>query len=290
MSPDETSTLGPKSQARRRRRWRPLPFGAVVGALIVNIALATALLGPLFAPHDVGEVVDTDIYGTISYAFPLGTDFLGRDVLSRIIFGARYTVGVALAATVLAILMGGTLGMLAAVSGRWLDAFLSRSFDALISIPSLMFGLVAIAALGSSNQVLIGITAIIYTPGAFRIWRSLAVNVNAMDYVAVARVRGECRLYLLRAEILPNIVGPVLADFGLRFVFAVLLLSALSFLGLGIQPPNADWGSLVRENITGLSEGAPAVLMPATAIALLTIGVNLLVDSLAGRRLAVENW
>jgi peptide/nickel transport system permease protein len=283
MRTDETS-------ARRRRRRRPIPFGAVIGALIVGIALLTATFGPLFAPHDVGEVVDTDIYGALSYAFPLGTDFLGRDVLSRIIFGTRYTVGVALAATVLAILIGGTLGMLAAVSGRWLDAFLSRSFDALISIPSLMFGLVAIAALGSSNPVLIGTTAIIYTPGAFRIWRSLAVNVNAMDYVAVARARGEGRLYLLRAEILPNIAGPVLADFGLRFVFAVLLLSALSFLGLGIQPPNADWGSLVRENITGLSESAPAVVMPATAIALLTIGVNLLVDSLAGRRLAAEKW
>jgi peptide/nickel transport system permease protein len=285
MSSQETSA--PLERAGpRRRRFRSATPAAVIGAIIVGTALLAALVGPWLAPHDLGEIVDI---GPVSRAFPLGTDFLGRDVLSRVIFGARYTVGIALAATVIAIFLGGLLGMLAAVSGGWVDALLSRSFDAMISIPSLMFGLVAIAALGSSIPVLIGTTAIIYTPGAFRIWRSLAVNVNAMDYVAVARARGEGRLHLVRAEIMPNLVGPVLADFGLRFVFAVLLLSALSFLGLGIQPPAADWGSLVRENITGLNEGAPAVVMPALAIAILTVGVNLLVDSLSGRDLSQEH-
>ncbi len=266
-----------------------LELAAIVGAVILSIWLIAALFGPMLAPYEVGDVVAADSYAPISRAFPLGTDYLGRDVLSRIIFGARYTIGIAFAATAIAILAGGMLGMLAAVSGRWLDSLLSRSFDALISIPSMMFGLVAIAALGSSIPVLIGTTAVIYTPGAFRIWRSLSVNINAMDYVAVARARGEGSAYLVREEILPNVIGPVLTDFGLRFVFAVLLLSSLSFLGLGIQPPFADWGSLVRENITGLSEGAPAVVMPAAAIATLTIGVNLLVDNMPGRRLASEN-
>jgi peptide/nickel transport system permease protein len=271
------------------KRPRRVRAGAVIGVLIVGFWLLIAFIGPLISPHDVGEVVDADLYGPLSRAFPLGTDYLGRDVLSRIIYGARYTIGIAFAATILAIFAGGVLGMLAAVSGRFVDALLSRSFDALISIPSLMFGLVAIAALGSSIPVLVGTAAVIYTPGAFRIWRSLAVNVNAMDYVAVARARGEGKAYLIREEILPNLSGPVLTDFGLRFVFAVLLLSGLSFLGLGIQPPFADWGSLVRENITGLSQGAPAVVMPAFAIATLTIGVNLIVDNLPGRRLALES-
>src|SRR6185369_8594167 len=140
-----------------------------------------------------------------------------------------------------------------------------------------------VAALGSSIPVLVGTAAVIYAPGAFRIWRSLAVNINAMDYVVVARARGEGVVYLIREEILPNLIGPVLTDFGLRFVFAVLLLSGLSFLGLGIQPPDADWGSLVRENVEGLSYGAPAVIMPALAIATLTIGVNLVIDNLPGR-------
>jgi len=266
-----------------------LGLAAIVGAVILSTWLIAALFGPMLAPYEVGDVVAADSYAPISRAFPLGTDYLGRDVLSRIIFGARYTIGIAFAATAIAILAGGMLGMLAAASGRWLDSLLSRSFDALISIPSMMFGLVAIAALGSSIPVLIGTTAVIYTPGAFRIWRSLSVNINAMDYVAVARARGEGSAYLVREEILPNVIGPVLTDFGLRFVFAVLLLSSLSFLGLGIQPPFADWGSLVRENITGLSEGAPAVVMPAAAIATLTIGVNLLVDNMPGRRVAPEN-
>jgi peptide/nickel transport system permease protein len=271
-----------------RKRPARIKLGAAIGALIVLFWIAIALFGPLLAPHDVGAVVDTYVFGDFSRAFPLGTDYLGRDMLSRIIFGTRYTIGIALAATVLAVIAGGTLGMLAAVSGGWIDAALSRSFDALISIPSLMFGLVAIAALGSSIPVLVGTAAIIYTPGAFRIWRSLAVNVNAMDYVVVAKARGEGKGYLIREEILPNVLGPVLTDLGLRFVFAVLLLSSLSFLGLGIQPPDADWGSLVRENMTGLSDGAPAPVVAAAAIASLTIGVNLIVDNLPTRRLALE--
>jgi peptide/nickel transport system permease protein len=283
----ETITAADVAFVARKRPAR-LKVGAAIGALIVLFWIAIALFGPWLAPHDVGAVVDTDVFGDFSRAFPLGTDYLGRDMLSRIILGTRYTIGIALAATVLAVIAGGTLGMLAAVSGGWIDAALSRSFDALISIPSLMFGLVAIAALGSSIPVLVGTAAIIYTPGAFRIWRSLAVNVNAMDYVVVAKARGEGKGYLIRSEILPNVLGPVLTDLGLRFVFAVLLLSSLSFLGLGIQPPDADWGSLVRENMTGLSDGAPAPVVAAAAIASLTIGVNLIVDNLPTRRLALE--
>jgi peptide/nickel transport system permease protein len=283
----ETITAADVAFVARKRPAR-IKLGAAIGALIVLFWIAIALFGPWLAPHDVGAVVDIDVFGDFSRAFPLGTDYLGRDMLSRIILGTRYTIGIALAATVLAVIAGGTLGMLAAVSGGWIDAALSRSFDALISIPSLMFGLVAIAALGSSIPVLVGTAAIIYTPGAFRIWRSLAVNVNAMDYVVVAKARGEGKGYLIRSEILPNVLGPVLTDLGLRFVFAVLLLSSLSFLGLGIQPPDADWGSLVRENMTGLSDGAPAPVVAAAAIASLTIGVNLIVDNLPTRRLALE--
>jgi peptide/nickel transport system permease protein len=283
----ETITAADVAFVARKRPAR-IKLGAAIGALIVLFWIAIALFGPWLAPHDVGAVVDTDVFGDFSRAFPLGTDYLGRDMLSRIILGTRYTIGIALAATVLAVMAGGTLGMLAAVSGGWIDAALSRSFDALISIPSLMFGLVAIAALGPSIPVLVGTAAIIYTPGAFRIWRSLAVNVNAMDYVVVAKARGEGKGYLIRSEILPNVLGPVLTDLGLRFVFAVLLLSSLSFLGLGIQPPDADWGSLVRENMTGLSDGAPAPMVAAAAIASLTIGVNLIVDNLPTRRLALE--
>ncbi|MCP3371781.1 ABC transporter permease [Bradyrhizobium cajani] len=255
----------------------------MVGAGIIGFWILIAIIGPYIAPHEVGALVDDDLFGHMRWSLPLGSDYLGRDVLSRILVGARYSIGAAGAATFLAILMGGTLGMLAAVSRGAIDMALSRFFDALISIPSKMSALVVIAALGSSIPVLISTAAVIYTPGAFRIWRALAVNVNELDFVEVARARGEGTHYLIREEILPNIAGPVLTDFGLRFVFAVLLLSSLSFLGLGVQPPNADWGSLVRENIDGLAGGAPAVVMPAAAIATLTIGVSLLIDNLPGR-------
>lgn len=259
--------------------WRRVPLAGALGLAIMLFWIAMAVLGPAIAPHEVGAIVDEDVFSPMSGQFPLGTDYLGRDMLSRIVAGTRYTVGVALVAAMMASFSGLMLGMSAAVWGGITDAVISRAVDTLVAIPSKMFALVVVAALGASVPVLILTAAIIYTPGAFRIARSLAVGINAMDFVRVARARGEGTLYIVREEILPNIIGPVLADFGLRFVFIVLLLSGLSFLGLGIQPPNADWGSLVRENLSGLHEGAPAVLMPALAIATLTIGVNLLIDS-----------
>jgi peptide/nickel transport system permease protein len=266
-----------------RRRIR-ISVTGWIGLLIVAFWLVTAIAGPWLAPYPEGRVVSEDDLAPISAAFPMGTDYLGRDMLSRVLVGARYTIGISLAATVLACLAGILLALLAAARGGWVDAAVSRVLDALISIPSLMFGLVVIAALGASIPVLVLTAAVIYMPGAFRFARAMAVNINAMDFIRVARARGEGTLYIMCAEILPNMIAPVLTDFGLRFVFVVLLLSGLSFLGLGIQPPAADWGSLVRENLEGLSYGAPAVIMPALAIASLTIGVNLLIDNLPSRR------
>lgn len=177
---------------------------------------------------------------------------------------------------------------LAAASGSWLDRVLSRLFDIVIAIPSLMFGLVVITSLGASIPVLIGTLAVVYTPGAFRTARALALNVAALDFITVARSRGEGLSYIVLREILPNLIGPLAADFGLRFVFVALLLSGLSFLGLGVQPPYADLGALVRENIAGLGFGAPAVLFPAIALASLTVGLNLTIDTLTGGRKATR--
>ncbi len=264
----------------------PARFGYrfnIVGVLGLTIILAwslVAIFAPLLIPYSIGDIVDYDYFGPISAKFLLGTDYLGRDILSRILMGARYTVGISLAAVAVACFTGVALGMSAAVAGGWFDTCLSRFLDALSSIPSKLFGLVVVAAVGSSIPVLIVTLAVIYTPGAYRFSRALAVNINTMDYVTVARARGEKNIYLIGSEILPNILGPVLADLGLRFVFIVLLLSGLSFLGLGVQPPNADWGALVRENIGGLPFAAPAVIFPSIAIASLTISVNLLIDNL----------
>jgi len=273
-----------------RRRWTgwwgSLPLAGRIGLVVVLFWLVVAAFGPLFAPYRVGAFVADDVFLGFSRAHPLGTDYLLRDVLSRVLSGARYTVGLALAAAVAASSIGTALALFAAVTGGWADELLSRLMDAMISIPSKIFALVMVAAFGSSIPLLLLFAAVTYIPGAYRIGRSLAVNLNEMEYVQVARARGEGRLYIARAEILPNMIHPVLADFGLRFVFIVLLLSGLSFLGLGVQPPAADLGSLVRENISGLPDAAPAVVIPALAIASMTIGAKLLIDAIGrgGRR------
>ncbi len=251
-----------------------------IGIAIIIFWAIVALVGNWLTPYPVGKIVDWDYFGGVSAEHWMGTDYLGRDIFSRVLMGARYTVGIALASVTLACTLGVILGMIAAVIGGWFDTLLSRLLDAFNGIPSLLFGLVVVAAVGSSIPVLVLTLAAIYMPGAYRFARALAVNINTMDFVTVARARGEGTPYMITVEIFPNILGPVLADFGLRFVFIVLVLSGLSFLGLGVQPPHADWGALVRENIEGLSLGAPAVIFPCIAIASLTISVNMFIDNL----------
>ena len=268
---------------RRRPRRRPSVMG-MIGIAIVGFWLVMAVIGPSIAPNDAGGTTGDDVFAAMSALHPLGTDYLGRDMLSRILHGAPYTIGVALAAVLVASVGGTVLAMFAAAAGGWFDAIVSRVVDTMLSIPHKLLALIIVAGFGSSVPLLIATAGIGYMPGAYRIARSLAVNVQAMDYVQAARARGEGLAYITCFEMLPNMIRPVLADFGLRFLFIVLLLSGLSFLGLGIQPPQADWGSLVRENIIGLGQGAPAVITPAIAIATLTIGVNMAIDSLAGRK------
>jgi peptide/nickel transport system permease protein len=255
----------------------------LAGAVVMMFWAVVALFAPCLLPHSIGEIIDADYFGPMSRELWLGSDYLGRDMLSRILMGARYTVGISLVAVAIACVSGVTLGMTAAITGGVPDMILSRFLDAVSSIPSKLFSLVVVAAVGSSIPVLIATLSVIYIPGAYRFARALAVNINTMDFVMVARIRGESLGYLIRAEILPNIIGPVLVDLGLRFVFIVLLLSGLSFLGLGVQPPYADWGALVRENIGGLPYGAPAVVFPSLAIASLTISINLLIDNLPAK-------
>lgn len=267
----------------RARRLRLMSWPGLLGLAILLLWLLAALLGPALLTQDGADMGDAAVFAPINTAHWLGTDYLGRDMFARVVQGARYTVGVALLATVLASSIGTLLALLAASSASWLDASLSRGIDTMTSIPSKMLALIMVAAFGSSMGMLVGTAALIYVPGAYRIARSLAVNINAMDYVTVARTRGEGRLYIMLHEILPNIINPMLADLGLRFVYVVLLLASLSFLGLGVQPPAADWGSLVRENIGALPDGGAAIVAPALAIASLTIAVNLLIDNLPGR-------
>jgi len=278
-----TATLPPPASTVRKRKWLAgWSRAGKLGLAVIAFWSAVALVAPFLPASAMGDMSDAGVFEAISPQHWMGTDYLGRDMLVRIVAGTPYTIGVAFVATLLACTFGAVLGLLAAVAGGWLDQALSRAMDTLVSIPSKMLSLVIIAGFGSSVPLLIAVAAVVYTPGCYRIIRSLAVNINAMDYVTVARARGERRAYIMRREILPNILGPLLADMGLRFVYALRLLASLSFLGLGVQPPMADWGSLVRENLGALPVGGVAVLAPVLAIATLTIAVTLVIDNLPG--------
>jgi peptide/nickel transport system permease protein len=283
MNAAQPATLVPSTAAPRRRAWLAgWSRTGKIGLAVLAFWVAVAIYASFLPDSALGEMSDVGVFQGMSAQHWLGTDYLGRDMLTRIVAGTPYTLGVAFAATLIACGVGAVLGLLAAVTGGAFDSALSRLLDTLVSIPSKMFALVVIAGFGSSVTLLIAVAAIVYTPGAYRIIRSLAVNINAMDFVLVARARGERHGYIMRREILPNITGPLLADMGLRFVYALRLLASLSFLGLGVQPPMADWGSLVRENLGALPLGGVSVLAPALAIAILTIAVNMVIDNLPG--------
>ena len=254
---------------------------------VVVFWLIICVIGPSIAPfHEMDMDGDdsfldahTNEYGT----FYLGTDYLGRDTFSRIIFGARNTIGISLAATLLAYFMGITLGILAAVKGGWIDMAISRVNDAVLSLPTIMLGLIVIAALGSSIPILIGTAAVIYATTVFRIARALGQDIMVQDFVEAAKARGEGVWWIIKSEVLPNAAMPLATDFGLRLVFVVLFISSLSFLGLGVQPPASDWGSMVRENLQGLTYGSYAAIWPACAIASITIAINLIVDDISAK-------
>lgn len=277
----ERSETGTPKAARRRKIRLHLP--AKIGVAIVGFWVLSALFAPLIAPYDPAEWVADDSFLPISVEFILGSDTNGRDVLSRLLYGTRWTLLLSLCATLIAFGVGVPLGYLAAVGGGVIDQCLSRTIDAFMSLPGIILALVVISALGTSEVVLVGTVGLILSLVVYRFARALAMDIKVMDFIEAARVRGEGLWWIIRREILPNAWIPLLVDFGLRFIYVVLLISALSFLGLGVQPPEADWGMLVRENLWGIYAAAPAALAPATAIASLTIGINLIVDDISAQ-------
>jgi peptide/nickel transport system permease protein len=260
--------------------WRAImraPVSAWLGLLVIAAYAVVAVFAPLVAPHGESVVVGNQ-YEPWSEQFFFGTDQLGRDMLSRLIFGARNTIGIAVLTTSLSFLIGGVLGLLAATLGGWADQLLARAVDILMAIPQLIFALMLLSIFGSSMVNLILIIAVLDSTRVFRLTRAVAMNVVVLDFVEAARLQGERLGWIMTREVLPNILPPIVVEFGLRFCFVFLTISALSFLGLGIQPPTADWGSMVRENATLINYGDVTPLLPAGAIALLTVAVNFVVD------------
>jgi peptide/nickel transport system permease protein len=259
------------------------PISARFGLIVIAIYIFIAVFAPWLAPYGESQVFPAP-YEPWSKEFIFGTDQIGRDILSRMIYGARNTVGIAVATTALAFFIGGALGLAAAIAKGWIDQLLSRLVDALMAIPSLIFALVLLSIFGTNIINLIIIIAILDSTRVFRLTRAVSLNVVVMDFVEAARLRGEGLAWIMRREILPNILPPLIAEFGLRFCFVFLTIAALSFLGVGIQPPTADWGSMVRENASLIQfaqydiKAGLTPLLPAAAIALLTVAVNFVVD------------
>ncbi len=254
------------------------PPTAIFGLLVIALYVFVAVFAPVLAPYGESEIVGPEFLPRGEDGFILGTDNLGRDMLTRLIYGARNTIGIAFATTCLAFLIGGVFGLLATTLGGWADQLLGRLVDVLMAIPTLIFALLILTITGTSIPVLILVIAVLDSTRVFRLARAVSMNIVVLDFVEAARLRGEGTWWIITREILPNSMPPLVAEFGLRFCFVFLFISALSFLGLGIQPPTADWGSMVRDNATLITFGETTPLLPAGAIALLTVGVNFVVD------------
>ncbi len=273
-------------RSRAERSWLALkkaPLSAWFGMIVVAGYVFVALFAPWLAPYGEAQIFATP-FAPWDETHRFGTDQIGRDILTRLIYGARNTMGIALVTTLLSFLIGGGLGLVAAINRSWLDQFLSRAVDVLMAIPSLIFALVLLSIFKPSVVSLILIIAVLDSTRVFRLTRAVAINVAVMDYVEVARLRGEKLGWVMKNEILPNIMPPLVAEFGLRFSFVFLTIAALSFLGVGIQPPTADWGSMVRDNASLIQfaqydlKAGITPLLPAAAIGLLTVAVNFVVD------------
>jgi len=254
------------------------PLSARIGMLVIAVNLFVCIAAPVIAPYGETEVIG-EVWESVSAPNSiLGTDHLGRDLFTRMVYGARNTVLLAIGITALAFFLGIFFAFLAAVLGGWVNQLLSRSVDILMAFPTLIFALVVLSVLGTSVPSLVFVLMIPAATRVYRLARALAMNINVLDYVEVARIRGEGIFWVISREILPNTLSPLAAEFGLRFCFVFLFISSLSFLGLGLQPPTADWGGMVRENAGAITYGIMIPLIPAAAIAQLTVGINLVVD------------
>ena len=277
MSAPSTLSLPAGRLGKTLRTLGEAPLSAKFGLLVIAVYIFAALFAPWIAPFGESEIVGRKFLPWDDQ-FLLGTDHIGRDMLTRVIYGARNTVGIALLTTLLAFLLGGTMGILAAILGGWLDQLMSRIVDVFMAIPALIFAMLLLSIFGTSIINLILIMSVIDATRVFRISRAVSLNVVVMDFIEAAKLRGEKLPWITVQEILPNISAPLAAEFGLRFCFVFLTISALSFLGLGIQPPIADWGSMVRQTAVLVTFDDYTPLIPAAAIALLTVAVNFVID------------
>jgi peptide/nickel transport system permease protein len=252
----------------------------VVGLAILGFVVAVALFGPFFAPHAPSDILGAP-GSPPSGSFPLGTDYLGHDVLSRVLWGGRSVLWLSLAATTLSFALGMAIGGIAGYSRSIIDPVLMRLVDVVLSFPPLLLFILVVTSVGNSYPMIIVTIAVILAPGIARIVYSATREASVRGYTEAAITRGERTSAILLREILPNILGPLIANLGLTVTFSVLLVAAATFLGFGVQPPNANWALMISENRDSLSLNVWATVVPAALIALLTIGVNMVGDAIS---------
>lgn len=262
---------------------RSAPFSAKFGMVVTLAYALVAIFAPLLAPYGEIEVVSRVPFDGWSAKHLLGTDQLGRDFLSRLIYGARNSISIALVTTLISFSIGCLLGVFSALVGGLVDQAIARFVDAVMSVPELIFILMILSIFGSSIPNLILIIAVLTSTRFFRISRAAALNVGDLDFVEAAKVRGERLIWIAINEVFPNILPLMLSELGMRFCFIFLSIAALSFLGVGIQPPTAEWGAMVRETSPLINMGDITPLIPAAAISFLAIAVNFVVDWLLNR-------
>ena len=261
---------------------REIDLGAQVGLVLITAFLIAVLVGPFVVPYSEVEIVGK-VFEPPSSEHWLGTDNVGRDLLARILAGGRMTVIISFLATCGAFILGAPLGIISAVLGGWFDLIVTRIVDAVMAFPGLILALILLSALGTSLTSLLIVMSLLSSTIVFRLTRAVAADIAAMEYMEIARQRGETMRWFLFKEVLPNVLPTLMTEFGLRFVYAAILISSLSFLGIGIQPPFADLGGMVKENSLAITFGRMAPILPALALAILAVGVNLVVDGLLKR-------
>ncbi len=253
---------------------------SALGTSIVLLFAILALIGPWVVPYEVNQQIPEDARQAPSIAHLFGTDHLGRDVFSRVILGASQVLLLAGSGTIFAVVIGTSLGLLSGYRGGWLDDALMRLFDSLLAIPALLLALLFLGMAGPSRASVFIVIIIVYTPIVARVVRSVVLSVKTKSFIDAARLQGETTLHILFREILPSALPTLTVEASLRFSYAIFLVSSLGFLGLGVQPPNPDWGLMVKEARAFVSQAPWAMYFPSGAIALLVIGVNLTADGL----------
>jgi peptide/nickel transport system permease protein len=260
---------------RRALRIRQTQIGLAITAVMVFIAF----VGPYFAPHDPHALVGL-AFGKPSSSMPLGTDYLGHDVLSVLLAGGRTVVWMSLVSVLLGLAAGTVIGVAAAYSRSWIDGALMRSTDVVLAFPNIVLVLLFVSLLGPKPWLIVLLVAAAWAPQVARVARGAALEIVGKEFVESSEVLGVPQWRIMVRDILPNITGPLMVEFGIRVTWSVGLIAGISFLGAGIQPPAADWGLMINQNRAGIVQQPWGVLAPVLCIALLTIGVNMTAEGL----------